>query len=208
MANFNGVNFTRTGNPQKDLETYAAARGINASEAKKELESLFGKPKGGNEDTDTNNITLDGNEFTLTGDPDADAKSVAEKLGLSIGAAIEKLKAKFGDPSSTGITATTSTSSTTSTTDDTSTTGTTAETETTDTDTDTNSSTDATSTTSTTSDTSSSQATDRERIQKEIGKWNAKLKQATDAKDEWGVRHAQSVLRNLQTKAYEWDNSK
>ena len=42
MTTLNGVEFTRTGNPQVDLQTYATARGISEAEAKKELEAEFG----------------------------------------------------------------------------------------------------------------------------------------------------------------------
>uniref|UniRef100_UPI0039B8EC75 hypothetical protein n=1 Tax=Candidatus Ruminimicrobium bovinum TaxID=3242779 RepID=UPI0039B8EC75 len=42
-------------------------------------------------------VTIDGEEFTLTGDPEADAQTVADKLGITLDEAKEKLKAELGE---------------------------------------------------------------------------------------------------------------
>ena len=44
-------------------------------------------------------VTIDGEEFTLTGDPDADAQTVADKLDITLDEAKDKLKEELGDPS-------------------------------------------------------------------------------------------------------------
>ena len=43
-------------------------------------------------------VTIDGEEFTLTGDPEADAQTVADTLGITLDEAKEKLKAELGEP--------------------------------------------------------------------------------------------------------------
>ena len=78
----------------------------------------------GNENTDKEEqkVTIDGEEFTLTGDPDTDAQTVADTLNITLDEAKEKLKEQLGDPSkpdsaeaSTDTSETTSSTSTDST---------------------------------------------------------------------------------------------
>ena len=128
--------------------------------------------------------TLNGVEFTRTGDPVADLKTYAAARGISEAKAKEELEAEFGVAKAVNNSADEDVSISDSV-DDLS-----LDTETT-----------------STSDTSDTKATDRKRLQEEIKNWSAKLKQATDAKDSYGVTKAQEVLKDLQTKAYEWDHS-
>ena len=44
-------------------------------------------------------VTIDGEEFTLTGDPDTDAQTVADKLGITLDEAKDKLEEQLGEPS-------------------------------------------------------------------------------------------------------------
>ena len=139
MTMVNGVNFTRTGDPQADLKTYMNARGIDEATAKAELEAQFGVP-----------------QMIQANDVDEDSA----------------LEIDTTDSES----ATTTEAITSETTD-----------------------------TSDTTDTTDQQATDRAGLEKEIGSWNAKLKQATDAGDQWGITQAQSQLKTLQERAKSWD---
>ena len=65
------------------------------------------------ENTDKNEqkVTIDGEEFTLTGDPDADAQTVADTLNITLDEAKDKLKEELGDPSKPDTTETASTDS-------------------------------------------------------------------------------------------------
>ena len=175
MTTLNGVDFTKTGNPVKDLKNYATARGISETEAKSELEAEYGVAEAVKNSQDENNISVDGNsfnlldneslleflkgaiakllenanmntsantnssnneqkvtidgeEFTLTGDPEADAQTVADKLGITLDEAKEKLKAELGEPTQPNSSGTDTTTSTTATTGTTSTTSTTSDT--------------------------------------------------------------------------------
>lgn len=220
MSMLNGVNFTRTGDPVADLKTYATARGISETEAKKELEAEFGVAKAVSSSTDedvsistsSEDLSLDdstdetdsSSEFSKT---DAGRKELQETIEYwnaklkeatdakdSYGVAYAQKQCKKYQEMAynwdTNRSTETDSSDSTDSTD----------------------SSDSTSSSSSTSsasssDSSSSKAIDRKRIQGEIEKWSAKLKEATDAKDEWGVKQAQSILKGLQTKAYEWDQS-
>ena len=139
MTTLNGVVFNKTGNPVEDLKNYATARGIGETDAKEELEAEYGVAQAVNNSQDSNNITVDGNnfdlsdsesladflkgaiakllcnaiisnsdnqkkvtidgeEFTLTGDPDTDAQTVADKLGITLDEAKDKLQEQLGEP--------------------------------------------------------------------------------------------------------------
>ena len=43
-------------------------------------------------------VTIDGQQFTLSGNPDQDAQNVASKLNISVEEAKSKLKEQLGDP--------------------------------------------------------------------------------------------------------------
>ena len=72
MTTLNGVEFTRTGNPQADLVTYAKARGIDEAQAKEELEAEFGVAKAVNESKDE--------EVSLASDNDTSSLSTEDFL--------------------------------------------------------------------------------------------------------------------------------
>ena len=148
-------------------------------------------------------MQLNGVEFTRTGNPAEDLKTYATARGISEAKAKEELEAEFGIPkaieSSTDEDVSISTS-----TDDLSLDDTTEETE-------------ETTSTSTTDDTDSTDSTDseftkddagRKELQKTIEYWNARLKEATDAKDSYGVTKAQEQCKKYQEMAYNWDHNK
>ena len=115
MTQLNGVEFTRTGNPQADLVAYAKARGISQTEAKAELEAEFGVAKAvenqKDEDVVLDTTTLNGVEFTRTGDPQADLETYAAARGISESEAKAELEAEFGVPTKKSSTSTSSTNS-------------------------------------------------------------------------------------------------
>lgn len=96
MSTLNGVTFNRTGNPQADLVNYANARGISQDEAKAELQCAFGNPQQSN--FSFNSSEDEETEFSLSGNPEADAKNYADINNISISAAISKLKEIYGTP--------------------------------------------------------------------------------------------------------------
>ena len=134
MTMINGVNFTRTGDPQADLKTYMNARGIDEATAKAELEAEFGVP-----------------QMVKANDVDEDSTLTSSSTDSESATTTEAI-------------------------------------------------------TSETTETSDSQAKDRAGLQEEIKGWSAKLKQATDAGDQWGIMKAQAMLKELQTRAYNWDH--
>ena len=197
----NGVDFTRTGDPAKDLQTYATARGISESEAKKELEAEFGIPKAieSSKDEDVS-ISTSSDDLSLDDtSEETDSEFTKDETGRKeLQETIEywnaKLKEATDAKDSYGVTYAQEqckkyqqmaynwdhnidTDSTTS-------------------------------STSTTSDTSSTMASDREHLENEIKYWNARLKEATDAKDSYGVTYAQEQCKKYQQMANEWDESK
>jgi len=195
MTMINGVNFTRTGDPQADLKTYMNARGIDEATAKAELEAQFGIPQmiQANDVDEDSSLAIDATDSVSN----TSSSQATDRAGLEkeIGTWRAKLKQATDAGDQWGVTQAqaqlktlqekayswdNSTSSTTSTSD--------------------------TSETTETTDTSDAQATDRAGLEKEIGTWRAKLKQATDAGDQWGITQAQNQLKTLQEKAYNWDN--
>lgn len=200
MTTLNGVEFTRTGNPQADLVTYAKARGIDEAQAKEELEAEFGVAKAVNESKDEEVALSNDSTDTSSLSTEDFLKGFIAKLLSLLGLDASKLE---------------ETSSTTEDTEETSSTDETEEvssnTSTTSTDDDDDESTttsSSSSSSSSTTDTSAAKKEDRKNLQNEIKEWNAKLKQATDAGDPRGITKAQEVLKDLQTRAYQWDTNK
>ena len=60
------------------------------------IAKLFGNTATKNENAQT--VTIDGQTFELSGDPEVDAQNVADKLNITLDEAKEKLEAKLGKP--------------------------------------------------------------------------------------------------------------
>ena len=204
MTTLNGVEFTRTGNPQADLVTYAKARGIDEAQAKEELEAEFGVAKAINESKDEEVALSNDSTDTSSLSTEDFLKGFVAKLLSLLGLDASKL-----EETSSTTEDTEETSSTTEDTEETSSTSSSSSSScsstSSDDDEESTTTSSSSSSSSSTTDTSSSQATDRKNLQNEIKEWSAKLKQATDAGDQWGITKAQEVLKDLQTRAYEWD---
>lgn len=135
---------------------------------------------------------LNGVNFTRTGDPAADLKTYMEARGIDETTAKEELEAEFGIPetieSSSDEEVSLSDSNCSLCIDDTDTTV--------DTDDDNDGSSEFT-----------KDATGRKKLQETIEYWNAKLKEATDARDSYEVTYAQKQAKKYQTLAYKWDHN-
>ncbi len=214
-------NIKRTGNPDQDAKNFAMKMGITIDEAKNQLRAMFGNPEApkvnnstssqqatdnpfsGNNNTVTNNADnskIDANSIRKTGNPDQDAKNFAKQMGITIDQAKEQLKAKYGDP--TEKSSSSSSSDTTTVKKSDSTTTSTAAT--------TNSTSSSNTTSSSTKETDTSSefsknAEGRKKLESTIQYWRAKLKEATDAKDNSGVAYARSQSQKYQTLAKQWD---
>ena len=122
MTTLNGVEFTRTGNPQADLVTYAKARGIDEAQAKEELEAEFGVAKAVNESKDEEVALSNDSTDTSSLSTEDFLKGFIAKLLSLLGLDASKLEDTSSTAESTEDTeetsSTSSSASTTSTDDD------------------------------------------------------------------------------------------
>ena len=199
----------RTGNPDQDAKNFAKKMGISVDEAKNQLRAMFGNPEAKKAEDSTSSQKTSDNPFSnkideskvkMTGNPDTDAKNFAKKMNISVEEAKKQLKAQYGDPtqkSSSSSSSASTTSSTTKTSDTT--------TKTSDSTTKTTSSTTKKSNSTDGSSEFTKDASGRHKLEQTIKYWNAKLKEATDAKDNSGVAYARKQCEKYQTLARKWD---